>query len=293
MNPIDIMVMSMCILITMMIKTYRMEDRHLAPFDPGFFTFPAGEWTLDDATIHDGDHIVVEVRGTDVVDLMKARLVAQVVSTRQGKATLLLPYLPAARSDHDDVMGVEAYASMVRDVFDEIITIDPHSEVAQLAYGATVVDHTALVLEALRHDEDFSGGLVGVIAADKSGSLHAQHVAEALGVPIFQALKHRDPATGKLSGFTCESLPEEGNLLIVDDICDGGGTFLGLADATGIRSDRMGLWVTHGIFSGNALDRLAFTFAWLATTDSFRYLNAGERRFCTQVPVFDTLVSAL
>jgi len=36
---------------------------------------------------------------------------------------------------------------------------------------------------------------------------------------------------------------------VVDDICDGGGTFIGLADLLDERAMRADLYVTHGLFS--------------------------------------------
>lgn len=75
-----------------------------------------------------------------------------------------------------------------------------------------------------------------------------------------QGFKKRDRATGKLSGFgfmkdddTPENLSEY-NLVIVDDICDGGGTFIGLKEAMRKQTPpvwqpkSIELWVTHGMF---------------------------------------------
>jgi len=68
---------------------------------------------------------------------------------------------------------------------------------------------------------------------------------------VFKAEKKRDFETGQLTGFTCEELLE-GRYLVVDDICDGGGTFRGLAAATGLPKENLDLWVSHGVFSGAA-----------------------------------------
>jgi ribose-phosphate pyrophosphokinase len=101
----------------------------------------------------------------------------------------------------------------------------------------------------------------------------ASRVAAACHLPLYRAEKHRDSDTGKLSGFTCEPLPETGRFLIVDDICDGGGTFMGLAEATGVPKDRLGLYVSHGVFSGSA-HLLHNHFGEIVTTDSYAPENA-------------------
>jgi phosphoribosylpyrophosphate synthetase len=71
-------------------------------------------------------------------------------------------------------------------------------------------------------------------------------------------------------------------VLIVDDICDGGGTFLGISDALGSRLRSLGdvggdyilgLYVTHGIFSKGFCD-LIEKFDHVYTTDSFNRKEA-------------------
>lgn len=92
---------------------------------------------------------------------------------------------------------------------------------------------------------------------------------------MFRAEKHRNPDTGKLDGFSCEPLPETGRFLVVDDICDGGGTFMGLAGSTGLPKERLGLWVSHGVFSGRA-PQLAEHFGEIVTSDSYPAQNPVE-----------------
>ena len=112
-----------------------------------------------------------------------------------------------------------------------------------------------------------------VLAPDKGAVERASKAAEALGLPLFTAAKTRDFDTGQLTNFEVPELPQSGRILVVDDICDGGGTFRGLATAAGIGRDRLGLWVSHGIFSG-AAGELTEHFAEIFTTDS----HPGARR---------------
>jgi ribose-phosphate pyrophosphokinase len=109
----------------------------------------------------------------------------------------------------------------------------------------------------------------GIIAPDKGSIKRATDVARACHIPVYLAEKHRDPDTGRLSEFTCEPLPDEGKFLVVDDICDGGGTFMGLANATGLPMERLGLYVSHGVFSGQAENLFAY-FDEIWTTDSLQ-----------------------
>lgn len=87
---------------------------------------------------------------------------------------------------------------------------------------------------------------------------------------VLHAEKERDPKTGKLSGFLVPERKEfkSNSVLIVDDICDGGGTFLGLAPE--LYDLDLYLYVTHGIFSKGLTD-LSKSFKHIYTTDSFNH----------------------
>ena len=73
-----------------------------------------------------------------------------------------------------------------------------------------------------------------------------------------------------MSGFAVYSNDLKGaTCVIVDDICDGGGTFLGLA--TELKAKNAGeliLIVTHGIFS-KGLESLTSVFDKIYSTNSF------------------------
>lgn len=201
----------------------------------------------------------------------------------ETRTVLILPYVPGARADRGNPFGLEVYANFINNLFiDQIIIFDPHSQVApELLSGRenlTVV-YSDDLFNQLSVRVSVEGKYVGVIAPDKGAVLRAHNVSEVLGVPLFKAEKTRDESTGKLSGFTVEELPEEGKLLLVDDICDGGGTFLGLAEASGLSKDRLDLFVSHGVFSKSACYTLPDAFGTIYTTNSYdpkRHLNEIE-----------------
>jgi ribose-phosphate pyrophosphokinase len=87
--------------------------------------------------------------------------------------------------------------------------------------------------------------------------------------------KKRDVASGKLTGFSLMAGDVRGrDLLIVDDLCDAGGTFIGSAQVlreAGAHS--VSLYVTHGIFSkgvehlfANGIDAIYTTTSYAAPT---------------------------
>jgi ribose-phosphate pyrophosphokinase len=79
--------------------------------------------------------------------------------------------------------------------------------------------------------------------------------------------KVREP-NGKLTGFTIVEGKPTNNCLILDDLCDGGGTFAGTAKLLKENGAKhVGLAVYHGIFS--KLLPIP-NIDWVATTNSFR-----------------------
>lgn len=220
------------------------------------------------------------VQGMSHDDLFTLAMWADAVDHRDEKKVLILPYLPGARMDRGVPTGAFVYANFIIDQVrpDKIITVDPHSDAAlQFYLDEPVMDVGVFPVERIIRnkvqdpstDSKPNRTYVGVIAPDKGAHDRAAAAAKVMGVPVYQAEKTRDFATGKLSGFhMVDELPAEGKLLIVDDICDGGGTFIGLAEATELTRDRLDLWVTHGIFS-KGISPLLDNFGVIHTTDSY------------------------
>lgn len=215
--------------------------------------------------------------GADPTDIIDLGLWADMVKQRGERAVAYIPYFPAARADRGIPFGAEVYANIINSFkLDEVVIFDPHSPViTELIHNVRVVDSTRAVRNAVsgRAFTAADNGYVGVIAPDKGAVARAEHVANALHLPLFKATKEREFETGKLSHFAVEPLPETGRLLVVDDICDGGGTFCGLAEAAGVGRERLSLWVSHGIFSGKA-NQLRDYYSTVYTTDS----HPGARR---------------
>lgn len=243
------------------------------------FTFPDGATHIKGATNQDEyKYHVADLRGLDHTDLFHLAMWQLMVDEIDGKSVVLLPYLPGARADRG-TPSCYPYVKFITDVVvpNQIITLDPHSPawietLDHIARG--VVKSSVFPVERIIARELGGRGhgdlhpYVGVIAPDKGAVDRAQRAADVLHVPLFKAEKSRDFETGKLTGFTCEELPEQGKLLLVDDICDGGGTFIGLAKATGLPRERIDLWVTHGVFSKGFSDLTEY-IGHIHTTDSY------------------------
>jgi len=213
-------------------------------------------------------------------------------SKHQVRAIVVMPYFPGARADRGMPFGLSVYANHIGTIgADEIIIMDPHSK--ELFTQLNM--HMRRIMTRIYYPEDFADEFrakryAGVIAPDKGAYDRALDFAIPLNVPLFTATKTRDFETGKLTGFKApENLPKEGSLIIVDDICDGGGTFAGLSSAIYAERPDIGLdlFVSHGVFSGRAVETLRNSFNTVYTTNSFISENKDEVALSRNFVTFD------
>lgn len=220
----------------------------------------------------EGANLVIDARVGTMNDLGMLLAVTNTVRQYQPKRVkALIPYFPGARADWQEPgcpLTVQVYAEIINlQDYDQVYMLDPHSPVTPaLVEKTTILNQVPLIEKFLPKD------LAGLICPDAGAEKRTMKLAKAIGCgTVVFAHKHRDTRTGALSGFSMNRLDKEGPYVVVDDICDGGGTFLGLAEE--YEKDPKGtgplhLWVTHGIFS-KGLSSLARRFEKIGCTDSF------------------------
>jgi ribose-phosphate pyrophosphokinase len=171
---------------------------------------------------------------------------------------LILPMVPGQRQDRlnqsgDVLFTAKSVADMINARNIPCVTIlDPHSDVTPALIERCQVVHS---WECINPP---AGKYAAVVSPDAGAEKRAGHVANKLGIPLLHAWKTRDVQTGKISGFGMQphDLPEGSLVLVVDDICDAGGTFLGLADTLDNANLKAHLWTTHGLFTRGTADLL-------------------------------------
>lgn len=205
-------------------------------------------------------------------------LVATDALRRMGvqKISLLLPYFPAARQDRVMVKGepltVKIYADLINNCqFEKVYILDPHSDVTPaLLHRVHELDNHHLIKKVVAKLSDFL-----LISPDGGALKKIYKTAQILdSQPVIECSKVRDVRTGQLSDFKVNANDLGGKTcVIVDDICDGGGTFLGLAKALKKKNaGQLILVVTHGIFS-KGLAELRKVFTKIYCTDSFQTVS--------------------
>ena len=183
------------------------------------------------------------------------------------KIHLYIPYLLGARSDRQFVEGGTSY---LRDVIAPILNlqnyssvscIDAHSDVASACINnLKVIDnHWFIKIALAKHNQISLQNAVDsytLVSPDAGALKKIYNLANSIGYnkDILIASKHRDIQSGKILSTYVPLKDGEhtnNNFLIVDDICDGGRTFIEIAKVIHeIRPKaKVSLAVTHGIFS--------------------------------------------
>ena len=171
------------------------------------------------------------------------------------RISLEMPYIPYARQDRvcseGESLSVKVLADMINALnFHKVYVQDAHSDVAPALLKNCVHYPQWQVAQRIRLFMDLKE--VVLIAPDHGATKKCSQLAKMLDVPMLQSHKVRDPATGKILsiGLQEQEIPRK-QVVIVDDICDAGGTFIGLAKALNskLQGKNLYLWVTHGLFT--------------------------------------------
>lgn len=237
--------------------------------------FPGGEPHVKASYELDFPHAHIYAKVRSAEDLLALAAVCSSLECRGIERHIFMPYLPGARQDRVQLGGAltaEVYARMIAAMATTLTAIDVHSQAAADIYhenmnGFRILDHVPLVKAATKTKYDV------ILAPDKGAVARASAVAEEFpNSSVLFCEKVRDPHTGQISIKVPSDdyrLLEAGSILIPDDICDGGATFM-LAGRQIVELNpaaQLDLWVTHGIFSKGF--ELLDMFDNIMTTDSF------------------------
>src|SRR6059036_2457828 len=228
------------------------------------------------ARFSDGEfnfQIEENVRGADVfivqptcppTDAYLMELLVMLDAFRRSSAerlTAVLPYYGYARSDKKDRPRVPIAAKMVANLIrtagaDRILTMDLHAAQIQ-GFFDIPVDHLYAAPVIIRHYQERPLPNLTVVAPDTGGAERARAYAKRLDAELALCDKRREKpnvaevmnVVGDVEGRSC---------LIVDDMCDTGGSLTKVARALKeAGAERIHAAFTHPVFSGRAVEQLA------------------------------------
>jgi ribose-phosphate pyrophosphokinase len=203
------------------------------------------------------------------------------------KVNLYIPYCIGGRSDRKfQEGGVNYIKTVIAPIinlqnFGEVTIMDPHSDVLEACINNFVkVYNFGVAKMAL---DDVIGGEMGtednlcLVSPDAGAYKKIFDVATWFGIDkIITATKVRDLKTGKILHTEVPVLDQHNDIkyVIVDDICDGGRTFIEIAKAIkGSRpTAKIYLVITHGIFSAG-FSELGDYFDGIYTTNSIKDIS--------------------
>jgi ribose-phosphate pyrophosphokinase len=237
---------------------------------------------IQDRIDQTADTVKISGRIKSAKDYMELALLCNALSCMGcNDVTLLLGYFPYARADRQftpgDCHGLKTFMSLLSSIrpLTTVVTLDIHSNAYQKIGLPMIINQpaepfivNAIQHVAIRHEVD----KVNVLYPD-AGARTRYNIGtignncQDIALEVFHCEKKRDPETGKLLGFDVPIIPERPTI-IIDDICDGGGTFLGIAKEANLQSP-LALYTTHGIYSNGTEVLFNGGFEYLYTTNSF------------------------
>ena len=256
--------------------------------------FPDGQQSIDIISHVENANIQIASRMNSFRDVELIVAANQTLKDLGAKTvSLYVPYFLGARSDRKFQSTSTNYLKNVicpiinLQQFHTVQVLDPHSDVLEACLTNFVKTNNYAVVKFALTDIDNRTDAqerICLVSPDAGAYKKIFDVAQYYRINnVATATKIRDLKTGKIIHTEIPNLPvstteAELKYVIVDDICDGGRTFIEIAKA--IKSElpdaKIYLIVTHGIFS-NGYAELGEYFEQMYTTNSVK--NIGETEY--------------
>lgn len=256
---------------------------------PKTLTFSGGEEHIQLPPIPEGDEflgsVYINAKIKNSSDFMKLVLTLDALRKEypKGEIRLSIPYLPYARQDRVCAQGQAFSLEVVANILNSfklnsVSALDVHSDVAKKLINNFESQYPSFILSKIASIQPINY----LIAPDKGShervdKLFNSYRALIRDLKVVYVDKIRDPSTGEITSI---SIPEvdmtDKSCLIIDDICDGGGTFIPIIKHLKEvnKAKTVGLYVTHGIFSkGTDVLKDAGVDHIYTTNSFFDYIN--------------------
>jgi len=194
------------------------------------------------------------------------------------RITAVMPYFGYARQDRKSGPRTPISAKLVANLLtvagaNRVLTLDLHAGQIQGFFDIPTDNLMAAPVFIKDIKEKYKGQKLMIVSPDIGGVLRARAIATSIDVDLAIIDKRREQASvsevmniiGDVDGYHC---------IMVDDIVDSAGTLCNAAQAlTDAGASGVSAYVTHGVFSGEAvarvakspLDRLVITDSIMAT----------------------------
>jgi ribose-phosphate pyrophosphokinase len=226
------------------------------------FKFPAGELQVT-VRIKPGDLANIDFEYENNEEILELLLIADAIKRSGGTIRkITIPYIPFGRQDrimnNGEAFSLKVFADLLNSIGAEIVeTVDPHSDVTRaLINNITVIEQSEIFAHRIKNlCREFHLVYPDSGASKKIHKMERALVEVGAGDNMQETIpadKIRDVATGKITGTKvfADNLNPISTYIIVDDICDGGRTFIELAKELRKKGAKnIILMVTFGLFT--------------------------------------------
>lgn len=246
-------------------------------FSGGELNFKLQEEFLDYSKV---DRVVITHRVNSSDDLMKILMAVDALRLEGiRRFDLIMPYIPYARQDRKcdtgEAFSLKVFTKIINSVgFESVLVLDSHSDVAPALLDNCInLDNHRYVMLAAMAIKAINPKDLLLVSPDTGANKKINKVFDTVKY-FFNTVKCdkvRDMTNGNILGVEVMKDDLLGlDCLIVDDICDGGRTFIEISKALKAKNaGKVSLFVTHGIFSAG-FDELEKHLDKIYTTNSFQ-----------------------
>lgn len=181
-------------------------------------------------------------------EFMQLAQLKTLLDTCKIKSYLELPYLPYGRQDkyvmNMATFGLRTFAQLLNFLnFDKVFIDDPHSNIALELINNSKAHYPKYLVQAAMETSEADL----ICYPDKGARTKYENI---YSYPHIYGEKVRDQETGNITNYQLIGDPKGKRVLIVDDICDGGATFIMLTqDLLKAGAKEVNLFVSHGLFT--------------------------------------------
>lgn len=210
-------------------------------------------WNLDTDLLINALDKTIEWSFEEEAELIHIVQLAQLcIKTQYSTSlpTLEMTYLPYGRQDksitNTSTFALKSFLALlggVKHLFEKIVVTDAHNPSALPEFIQNQIPQHKIISILKESKAD-------IVCFPDSGAANRGYYT--LDLPEFSLDKKRNQETGEIDGLTCK-LPldlRDKTVIIVDDICDGGKTFIEAAKLLyNMGASSVHLYTTHGLYT--------------------------------------------
>ena len=230
-------------------------------------SFPDGEKHLKINELDRKDTVEIICRITNSDDLFLLMQLSDILNRQcVNVKQIIIPYLMTMRCDRlfsfVQPFSLKIVANVINSLNAKVLLVEPHSDISL----KLINNSEAVYLTGSLSDKNF------IYCLPDKGALLRYSKNNFIHKPIICS-KLRDVETGKLNGFEIEELGDykEGMpICVIDDLCDGGGTFVGIAKKLReLNPKQLTLAITHAV-QRMGIERVAEVYDNVIITNSYK-----------------------